>query len=162
MVNGIFARGGVGWSSCGQWESCGMLGFSLCVTLCLVSQSVLKNSLGQCWYLVLPAPFGTSCCFAVRGALVTSPECHTLIQPSNYKGVGCCSVTSCYSVGTNRDEMWCFVPQLLFEDLTAAISLIRHPPSSQQVPTYLFILFFHGSHMIWALFPEMLPLCTPS
>lgn len=61
-----------------------------------------------------------------------------LIQPSRYKGVGCCSVASCHSLGTNTDEMWCFVPQLLFENLAAAVGLIWHPPSYRQVLTCLF------------------------
>lgn len=51
----------------------------------------------------VPSPLEASCCSTVYRAavlmytelLVTSAECHTLIQTSGYKGVGCCSVASC-------------------------------------------------------------------
>lgn len=118
---------------------------------------------------MLPAPFKTSCHLVVRRAvvlmytelLVTSPECHMLIQPSGYKGVGCSSVASCYSLERNTDEMWHFVPQLLFEDLAAGVGLIWHPPSILQVPTGLFIPCL-SAEAIWYM--PLLPkcfLCTP-
>lgn len=123
-----------------------MLGFRPCVTSTLCHSWYWKTSQGSAdvWCCQVPlrqasVVLYTECCFPAHRASGYLSQVPFANPAFRLQGGGSLFCSQPLQLGTNRDVMWCFILQLLFEDLASAIGLIWHHPSSLQVPMYLFI-----------------------
>lgn len=145
-----------------------MLGFRPCVTFTLCHSWYWKTSQGSAdvWCCQVPlrqaaAVLYTECCSPLHrtsGDLSRVPYANPAFR---LQGGGLLFCSQPLQLGTNRGVMWCFILQLLFEDLASAISLIWHPPSRLQVPVYLFIPCLSREAMWYEPFLPKISLCTP-